>query len=465
MSFISLIIAPIIATLFGWVLTRIFRIYLPFLERLALSYVFGLAGITILMFYLNLASIPFSVGSALLVPVLAILLLGLRERSKISAFVKKPKKKLTKFKAKLFAQWQSLSFLERLTLMTIIFLILTALARALYWPVFYWDAICAYDARAQFFLQDGLMTKVAQKVSWQFHNYPPFTSLAHTFFYLLGAHNPKILYTLIYIAFLVTMYYSLRAHTSRLLSLALTLLLAANPFVLEHAAASYTNLAYTFFLGMGTIYLVRFLEKKELPLFWTGTFLFALSAWTRPSPEWFFFSALAVLVIFVVIERKHFWLPIVFTFVFLAIWLPWPFFLKFSIGQEHLRVAAGSKTLSIIEDMVFGTLQGRIDRETFFRMMKLLLSVTRRSLSYILYLFLIAFFFNIFDKKMLRKTIYLLFFIAIYAGTVFLGVYSSLFTWHDWQNLVANAVNRFVMIFLPLLIYYIGLTFSGEKKK
>jgi len=464
MGIISLIIAPIIAVLFGWCLTYLFRLYLPFLERLALSYVFGLGAITLLMFYLNVLGIPFSAGSALSLPLLSIFYLGLKEKKKINAFLKKLKKKRVKGKALLLASWHNLSLLEKLVLITTAFLVLNAFARALYWPVFYWDAICAYDARAQFFLKDGLMTKVAQKVSWQFHNYPPFTSLAHTYFYLLGAKNPKILYALIYVALLVTMYFSLKEHVSRLLALSLTLLLAANPFILEHAAASYTNLAYTFFLGMGTVYLVRFFEKKKLCLFWTGTFLFALSSWTRPSPEYFFLVALAVVLIFSFFQRKYYWLPIVFGLIFIIIWLPWPLFLKFIIGQEDLRVAAGSKTPSMIKDVVFGTLQGKIEQKTFLRMMRLLLGTTKRTLSYILYLFLITLFVNGLDKKILRKTAYLLFFIAAYGGTVFLGVYSSVFTWPYWENLIFNAVNRFVMIFIPLLIYYLGLAFSkGEK--
>lgn len=458
MSVLSLIIGILIATLFGWVIIRLLKTDSPFLERLAIAYTFGLGGITLLMFYSNILGIPFSVGATLFIPLLSVVYLLIREKEKIVCFSEKPKEKIRNVFNLTASYWRRCSLLEKILFAAIVFLFLTALARALYWPVFYWDAMTAYDARAQFFIKDRLITVVAQKVSWEFHNYPPFTSLVHTYFYLLGARNPKIFYTLIYLSFLITFYYSLRVHTSRVLGLALTLLLAANPFVLEHAAASYTNLSYTFFLGMGTIYLIRFFEEKRFSLFWVGTLLFALSTWTRPSPEWFFGAALLVIIIYTIIKKQRFWLPILFALPVMLVWLPWPLFLKFVIGQEHLRVAAGTR--SLLENVFLGSFQGRIDGQKFLEMIRLLVSTIKNSLNYVLYLFLTVLVFDLLDKRKLKRVGYPLLFLGIYGGQMFLGVYNSLFTWHDWHNLIVNSINRFVMIFLPLMIYYVGLSFA-----
>lgn len=466
MGIISLVLAPVIATLFGWCLTRFLRINLPFMERLALSYVFGLAGITLLMFYLNVIKIPFSALSALFIPFLVIGFFAFKEKRKLTNLLfkfKNLKRGLVGLKASFLKQWRPFSLFEKAFFLIIVFVFLTAFIRALYWPVFYWDAMTAYDSRALFFFKEGLMTTVSQNLSWQFHPYPPFTSLAHTYFYLLGAVNPKILYTLIYATLLITMYFSLRSKASRLVSLILVFLLAVNPFVLEHAAAAYTNLSYTFFLAMGTIYLIRFFESKNISLFWVGIILIALSAWTRPGPEWFALMALIVLSVFAFFNRKYFWLPIVFILTFLFVWLPWPFFLKFGIGQERLLVGTGGGV--VVSDIILNTLRGNVDFGTLFRMIGLLLSTTWRSLGYILYLFLAAFALSFFDIKKMKREIYVLLFIVLYALTIFLGVYKFVFSFPDWQNLVVNSVNRFIMFFLPLMIYYLGSVFYKEWKK
>ena len=264
----------------GYLLINIFDDRLNSYEQIMLSVVIGFGMMTQLLFVLNLLNIRYSVASVLVSLSLLDLFLGLLGMKRIVSSVKALK--VVSLSAVLL--WlRALSLYERVIVLALSFLVITAFGRALFWPVWLWDALALYDYRAKIFFEAGGIAKSLAISSLPLHSYPPMTSLAHAFVYILGGGgaNPQFIYALFYIALIVTFYISLRKYCRRWMSLLFTLFLASTPMFVEFSANAYTNLPYTFYFGMGTIYLYRFMQEERWGIFIIAALLLGLAGWTR----------------------------------------------------------------------------------------------------------------------------------------------------------------------------------------
>lgn len=97
----------------------------------------------------------------------------------------------------------------------------------------------------------------------------------------------KIIFSGYFLCFLVAIYRFLLLQTREVkLAGLLTLLIATSPMIFNHATIAYANLAFTFYLILGTLLFTRSLEltsqgHTDRHAFLGGIF-FALAAWTRP---------------------------------------------------------------------------------------------------------------------------------------------------------------------------------------
>ncbi|MDP3888631.1 MAG: glycosyltransferase family 39 protein [bacterium] len=436
-----LIIGLLLTFALGYLLTLVLDAKLAIYERLCLSFVIGLGVMTQLLFLLDIIHINYSafsvLSSLLILNVLLIFLI---------------RKKLPRVRDELNLRiltetisWvKRLSILEKIFLLTLIFLILGAFVRAVFWPVYYWDSLALYDYRGRIFTDAHGIAKSVAFSSIQLHTYPPMTSLAHAFVYILGGKfaNPQFIYPVFYLSLIVTFYYSVRKYVNQWASLLFAVFLASTPLLIEFSANAYTNLPYALYFGLGTIYLYRFMVEKSAGFLLISGFLLGLSGWTRSPTEQFFLANLIVLSLWSIKQRPFYWAPVVLLCLYSILAIPWRFYTLYvlhisPIGSEITSaVKAGATVIDLsrlwtVLIMLFQSLKG----------------VSGASVGIVIISLL-------FFPYMFRRHLPLLFFLALNLIVFVLGSYAFSLSWPDWKDSIANSANRLSMFFIPIALFY-----------
>lgn len=240
------------------------------LEKIGLAFILGSGILTLFWFLLYLAIGTFSLASILLATLLATLLgVGVARFGVPGEF----------------AQSQPYKKLDKIILVSILFLTFLAIIISWYNPIISWDTLTLYDFRGISVADSGSLKSF--ETSTYYLSYPLMTSLVHAAFYLLGGDNPQIFYSLVYASILAVVYGRMMSSTSRLHAGLSTLLIAGNHLMFEHATISYTNLPYTAFLIAGILY-------ASPSIIMSGIFL-GLSTWVRSSEPFWVVGALMIL--------------------------------------------------------------------------------------------------------------------------------------------------------------------------
>lgn len=207
-----------------------------------------------------------------------------------------------------FKSLQKRSAIEKVLMAVIAFIVLSTLVQNIFWPVTDWDALALYDFRARVVAETGSFDSGV--ALGYFLQYPPFTSLLHTTIYLTGAVYAKIWYTLLYVALISGIYAVLRKRTSTLLATFGALMIAVNPLIFEHSIMAYTNLSYTLFLAMGTIYIWEWFRTKQNYCGIVGGLLIAAATWVRiTEPLWMIGVGLILLISVLLTAQQKKWRP------------------------------------------------------------------------------------------------------------------------------------------------------------
>lgn len=411
-------------------------------ERLSLAAVIGLGLMTQLLFGLELLHIQYStisILSSLLGIDLFLLLISFRKVIRLEG----------NFNEKLLRKWgrslKEFPRIEKVFFFGLLLLIMSAFIRALYWPVWYWDSLALYDYRARIFTAVGGIAKSAVLSSLPMHSYPPMTSLAHTFIYILGGGgaNPQLIYPFFYLALIATFYASLRKYCQRWASLLVTLSLASTPLFVEFSANAYTNLPYAFYFGMGTVYLYRFIKEGGWALLVLAGVLLGLSGWTRSPTEQFFAVDLLILTAVCFWKRKYFLAPIILTFLFVVLALPWRVYVA-----DVLRLAPVSAEVT---NAMSSGLSQPLDLGKLLTVIVLLLGSIKTVSGTSLTLVILV---SVFFPKSVRKNFLLFLIIFLNFAILAAGSYSFSISWEDWKDSIANSADRLSMIFPPIALYY-----------
>lgn len=443
-----LLIGIILTFLLGFNFTILVSPGLSRWERVALSWVISLGLVTLLLFLFSVLNIRYSPGLFLgtLFFLNAVLWLPLRSKVKfipaIKIFLKLPFSGINFF-------FKKLTTLEKVVTVALLILVIGSFIRAGYWPVYYWDALALYDYRAQLFTDAGGISQAVPLTSLALHGFPPMTSLAHTFVYVLGgkAANPQFIYAAFYLALITTFYVSLRKYCLRWFSLLMTLFLASIPFFMEFAANAYTNMPYAFYYGMGTVYLGRFLLEKEKGLLFIAAVLLGLAGWTRSPTEQFFLVNLIVLTIWVFRQRKYYWAPVLLTGVFLLFYIPWKIYIYYVLG---ITVVANEFAAALSAGASSPFNLGRLVEVTglLFQSVK---NVSGNSL-------ILALLVTLFYPSQARKNFYILLFWVLTFFVFIVGSYAFSLSWHDWKDSIANSANRLSMFLPPFVLFYAAIS-------
>jgi hypothetical protein len=453
-----LIIGFSLVIIFGYLLSILFVERMCLFERMGLSFLLGFGVFTLFMFCYSTFGVKITLQSTLLALtfciLIAILIAKALKRKILADFnLSRPLKAIF-----------NLSHLETILALLIGSLGFGSLLLTTYFPVYIWDALALYDFRGKIIAQVGYYTQIANNYFW-FGGYPLFTSLSHTLIYIFGGSNPQFLYTFMYISFILIFYSALHEFVSRKITLIMSLILAATPVIFDHSTFAYTNLPYAIFLALGSIYLfVWFFKKKPVGYIILSAVLTGLSTWDR-SAEPFWAINIIILGALLIFRFKKYLLPaIIYIISFLPIREPWNlinyYFLTDSTAAKPPLVLAegGSYVTTLLSTRLE---PDRIKEIGIFIYQNVIISWFP-----LFFLFLFCVLINF--RGILRKTsTSFLVVISLYFILLLYATYMYSFGIAYW-NTIPDSARRMAMFFMPLMIFYIGLSFGdlspGKKK-
>lgn len=428
--------------LFGYKLSKFFLPKADFVENVSLGFILSTGIFTFLWFLLNCLGIPFNLISGLLMLSLLNILLFLADKIFIKSKTKKNDFHMQYFK--------DLSSFEKLLLILILFFMFSALLQTIYWPVRYWDSLVLYDFRAKIFAQSGFMFDAIKR--GYFFGYPLLTSLMHTWTYVIGIKNPSFYYALIYVFFIIVFGVNVsKFKIGRPLTLLMMALVSVSPRLFDHTQWAYTNLPYSIYVILGSIYLYWGIKKKDVGSFVVSAVLIGLSTWTRTA-EPFWLSSLAVAVLFSLTIKKWFW-PIIYSVILASIMMPWRIYQSSFGGEVVINIV--NQVVETSASVIVGTSPSVVGRTLVF----VLDNVISPYLGYFV-LFLAVFLI----KLLIKSRDWIFFFMIllelgmIFAGTLVFAKYVPY--WFE----IPDSLSRMVM-FLPAMVLFFTAELLSELKK
>ncbi len=432
--------------------------------RFALAYSLGFGFLTLGMFFLDVLGLKFSlVNTTTLVFGVIGLLLVLRGKRNwlrlISAM------KINPF-ARMKEIMTSLSAFEKIVIGLLIFVLLSHLAIAVYWPVFWSDSLTLYDLRAKLFFEEQSFSGAGARLLERLVNLDrrarvfsiaPMTSLVHTWLYLCGWTNPKIFYPLLFISLAVLFYHFLRDYAPRHHALLFTLVLVTTPYMYVYASISYLHFSFAFYFSVGTFYLYRWIWRDERrSLLLAGIFL-GLSGWVRQLSGIFFLGYLIILL-FVCISRRRFLALFFFCGLYFSLASLWNIY--FPMVFHFTAVGGDSRAVSQVFEYLpmigrfFDFLQWKTALTFFWKYV----SPNFRTIYYVLILTSLLYIDRVWKHRFLFLIILsnlIIFLIGIYVEILNRGYQAP-----------ADSAKRIFITFIPIIWYFIALiTAEGKLSK
>lgn len=418
----------------GLEITFILRVKMNLAERLAVSYLLGIGILTFAVFLLDFVfNINFCLNNTFSVLVSLCAILFAFEYKKTVTFFKDIRFEKKSLKPKTLVFWGFILAIFAFTLLVNSF-----------WPISDWDALALYDFRAKVFLVDTNLVHAAQFNSY-FIQYPLLTSLSHLFVYQVGLGNPKFIYSLFYLSFIVIFYYSLRKKVSENKAILFTVILFLMPETFSNATMAYTNLPYMVYLCSGTFYLYDWIKKKERPSLLLSAFLVGLSSWVRITE--LFWLAPILIVLVVAFKNKRWKELIYYPTIILLFYLSWKIFINYICKTiTPILGAIGLSYISILKEINF---------ERILSVINYLYTYVFSSWGLIFLLFLIVIIKAAVNWKRNNNVflyITLLFFALLFAGTLLFSI-----TYPGWQD-IPDSVRRMSMFLLPMIVFSASLS-------
>lgn len=434
----------LLTLLFGWSLLNLLRLQSRGLSTFALSYLLGIGIQSLLMFFLALLHIKLTAVSVSLVTIAAAVVavvLNYVLNKKVPHFP--DFRESFRIYLKTVSQMDNL---ERVLLLGVGGVSVYALIIGFYWPVTGWDALALYDFRAKVFADTGFMDDAIAR--GYFLGYPLFTSMAHTWYYLLGWGYPQFIYSLMYISFGILFYEAVRLFSTRLTSLFFTLLMLTSPTIFSNAAFAYTNLPYMVYYALGTFYLFQWIVKRNMSLLLVSALFMGLSTWVR-STEPFWLVNLGVMVL-ASYKKRIFLAPLYYALLFFPIQQSW------SIFQAALAPHAGTVAQAT---QTWAAFRGGID---FLRLLMIVDFIRVSTMTILAPHLLLLIAVTILPLKKISEWGYLLLLVYGNILLLILGAYIFTFIWQGWA-LIGESLGRMAIVYIPLFLYVAAIRVDLEK--
>lgn len=444
MNILLNLVGSLIIVIFGYLLVKLIYPTSKNLEAVGLGYLIAIGLFTFIMFLGNLIGIPFKLINSSIILVTLILVLF------ITHWVKNRTNliNLSFSKKRLGNKINSITVIDIVPLLLIIFLIASSFISNFFWPVRDWDSLVLYDFRAKTFVATGYMQDGISR--GYFFGYPLFTSLSHTWLYLIGSKNPMPIYSFLYSSFLTVSYFIFRKNASRTLSLIFVAILAVSPELYRQSQISYTNLPYTVYyvLGVGFIYLWS--EYKTLNYLTISALLIGLSTWIRSTePFWITVVALVFFLAFIFKKYLH---GLIFIVIILTILLPWKIY--------EASNSSTNGTVLVQIGAVIDTLLFRFDPIKYKDILIFFIkyNIEPYLLSFLIFLILLLYNLVIFSKQFFHRSLILML-ITANLSILFISSYTLSFYYAEiWK--IPDSFTRLSMFFPPLIIFALSNFFQ-----
>ena len=418
------------------------------LERLGVSFLLGFGIFTLLMFCYSSFGIKITTESTLIILMACVGLLFI--------ILKLLKRKIFVNPLILIKIFSGLTFVEKLIVYAILALVMGSLVLSIYFPVYIWDALALYDFRAKIITQFGFYTQIANNFSY-FTGYPLFTSLSHTLVYLFKGNNPQFLYSFMYISLIFVFYNTLRRFTDRKKTLILTLLLASTQVIFNHSTFAYTNLPYTIFLTTGTIYLfLWFVKKKPIGYLILAGILTGLSTWSRAAEPFWTINMLVLGVLVLYKFKKYLFPTLVYIISFMFVKGPWSLIINNNSSASDIVMS--SAITSDVNSYIAKLSETTFDLNRVGDILAFIYSNVIVLWFPLFFLFLFCIFVNFKNFFNKTSTLFLTVFL-LYFALLLCGSYVFSYNFAEWIN-IPDSAGRMAMFFIPLMIFYIGLSFG-----
>ncbi|MCX5750220.1 MAG: hypothetical protein NT099_00870 [Candidatus Saganbacteria bacterium] len=250
---------------------------LPFAEKNALSFLIGVALLTLSLLLFGLAGIPFVF---IYVVIFWALILSV-----VLFFMIKNK---ASFSIPLYLPFSGSSWLERFLALVIGFKIIYIYFQALISPIYTWDALMNWSYRAKvFFFARGLALdgNVAPFFGGVLQNYPINIPLMQTWVAIClqgwDEFLIKIIFPTFFLCLVIIFYYELRRFTERRYALFFTFLLTAMPLLVYHASSGYMDFIVGAYFFAAAAMLWNWIKSGEKPFLILSSLLGVGAAWTK----------------------------------------------------------------------------------------------------------------------------------------------------------------------------------------
>lgn len=438
MTLVLLFISILVPVFLGAAaVSTFFKIKLPFLQFLPLSFFIGCGILTMILF---LASIFGIAWSGLMVSLISIGSAGL-----FLTVIFKQKKVFPTMRKSFF----KLTVVDWLLVFLILANILTIAYLAVNKPVVNWDAWANWSLRAKvFYFEKGVPLNPSHPyyLGRGGHiNYPLHIPIFEAWIYsVLGQwddQSVKIVFPLYTVLFALFVYALIRPAVDRTTALIFCLLFTLLPFAAYHSFSEYADLPTGLYLGLAVACAWLFMQTRQNGFIITSSLLLGMSAWVKN--EGLILSGVALAVLFIYF-RKHALKVLLPAVLFIT---PWLVFKKiFNLGISNLSPDAGGFVINFHEEAI-GIFAAEIFRVENF------------GLLWIALLFILIF--HRAEIKKLRLTIFLV------LVATFILAYACIYVLTDNIQFVLNGivVNRNLLTIAPTLYWIIALVFSRTLTK
>ncbi len=415
-------------------------------ENLALSFLLGYAGITLLLFWSFFINLPYRIpiigGAIVALFILKSIFLhsfGFQENLLVQL-----KQRLVQI-----SERKSLNFRNILLILLLLltcFKLSYAFIETCSKPEYSWDAAAFWtmDGKYFFYLNQEVPNQIS-RFYLMFSNYHPdypkqIPMMHFWLFGWMGEANDqwsKIFFPISLACFLVLFYMSLLKTRGSLGAGVFTYLLFSSPFFLYDATIGYADFTRSIYFSLGIIFFYRWMHEKQELYFWLFAILTSLTTWIKHEGKILYLIGLIILLIYVWNHHRSVKSVLAKTMQYLSFYavigLPWQLF----IISNHLVIR--EKFDFYLSH--FFELHSQIYEKLFING------------SWGVFWILVVTFVIFFYKNLLKETNgYLaLTFLLLYGVVLFIYQFA-----YDGYNIFSTSFNRIWLSAYPLAVFMLG---------
>jgi hypothetical protein len=327
--FLGSIIGILILTIVGYSFLYLINKSIEFsvFQKWSISFAFGTGLLALTMFFMMLLGLNSRIS---FIPILVL---------SMTVFINKKlwKEIMVDFKL-LFSYVKNFRF-NLLKIICLSILILEVVYMIIFWliyPIYAWDAVALWDARAKYFYYNGdLGYLLFLKEHPRLHpSYPLLVPMNLTFFYSIFFqyhHFSKIIFIFYFLFLFLFVYSSLRqCKLNSTYSLLISSLFTITGNFFFHGIIAYADLGLTFFYTTSTILLFFFIKTGKKSYLLNSAIILGLMAWVKEEGIILMLLNIFILIIYqIVLKRekkiqfKDFFINNLYFFISFLIYLPW----------------------------------------------------------------------------------------------------------------------------------------------